>query len=178
MWIFFFPMSLSVNALASLVATWFLNVNSVKIQHLHLFFLLVKTGFYHATMSSLVYGHLVLRVADSHHPLGDKPKKLKTLKLCKGSFFFLCKQTKQKWNFTILKSKLQFNANLSNSTDTLLIAKLLLQITHNSMELSAQTTSWVCWDQWKELMYVSHCCLQNSLFSFYSSPLCQMNQYF
>lgn len=109
-------------------------------------------------MSSLVYGHLVLRVADSHHPLGDKPKKLKTLKLCKGSFFFLCKQTKQKWNFTILKSKLQFNANLSNSTDTLLIAKLLLQITHNSMELSAQTTSWVCWDQWKELMYVSHCC--------------------
>lgn len=35
---FFFPMNLSVNALASLVATWFLNVNSVKIQHLHLFF--------------------------------------------------------------------------------------------------------------------------------------------
>lgn len=108
MWILF-PMSLSVNALASLVATWFLNVNSVKIQHLHLFFLVVKTGFYHATMSSLVYGHLVLRVADSHHPLGNKPKKLKTLSCAKAVFFSL--QKKKKRNFTILKSKLQFNAN-------------------------------------------------------------------
>lgn len=66
-------------------------------------------------MPFLVYGHLVLSVADSHHPLGNKSKKLKTLSCAKAVFFSLPtnKQTNKKRNFIILKSKLQFNANSS-----------------------------------------------------------------
>lgn len=56
-------------------------------------------------MPFLVYGHLVLSVADSHHPLGNKSKKLKTLS-CAKAVFFLCQQTnKQKKEFHNFKIK-------------------------------------------------------------------------